>query len=1173
MKIYVQTIAVLMVLFLYCFSGVAWGQNYELYNNQQVESNTILVKYDPDVTVFIEGRQMQARQHAAEIKSRLQATVTERFNRSGIEVWQIEGDLKRALRLARSIPGAIAVPNYIIELERPVEIRPLENNGANDEEPPVNDPRLNEQWSLFNDGTFRNDAVAGADIDAFPAWEIQSEAITADNDTVIVVVFDTGIDKDHEDLKDNLFDGYHYDAYYNNFTPEDGNGHGTHVAGTIGAMTNNEIGIAGVAHTVKIIDVRIFNEEGRTTTAAIFRGYEYISQLIHDEGMRIVAVNQSWGGWAVYENEGMIDLYTENAQVHGDGGTIWVVSAGNTNLDMDNDNRYDYPRTLRSSNTVNVTSTDWRDERSGFSNYGLRLAHIGAPGSEILSTTPYDEYAFFSGTSMAAPHVTGVLALLAAKFPNESYEQLVSRLFATADRKVQYEDLWQTGARINLHNALMPSANSADDLIASNHTVYFHLLLIDEHRNEIAGFINNTEQEITIQSVEITGEDADQFETGEYKTNIGGGEAFGMEVTFLEGDRSKEFYSAVLTIQTNIGQVVIDLEGRVQQYPFAELTPTFVQYEHDPVNEYFEHPLSLANPGTIDLEFTATSYLEVPNQNFTEQLAMVKQTSGKSSPVQEERNFGLTVRKNIDQIRKLRNSRDTHSFSFEHNRNWPQFRGVMGIQDLDDFELLYFQDFNDPDEIDWRVIDAGEGDVWRLVDISGEDEPVNNVMLAGDFTEGYQELTLTGAVSPVFDFQELALDAQAPYYLQFDYAAELAFSDFFFVAVFVQDQPLAFVAFSGDQLVADGDVHTALLDISFLHELSGVEFYFVADYSTTQEDLFGSMFTDVAIWTGPAPFHLTQYSGIVMPDDAIEFSMFYNPAVLGSGNHDLYTLIFSNAGNNGGFAWSLAELTVISDEPVDDDVVLFENFNLAEFPPEGWTRYNRDGGDWQWERTTDQDFVYSGNGAAFHDFDDEIDQDGWLVTPLIELQQGSSLTYYDYVLYDFDYRFSGIYVSTGSDDPEDGDFVQVAEFDDGADQWTERVVDLSDYDNQSIYIAFVYRGLDGHGWIIDNITVRTSPVVSVSDDRSMPQEFTLMQNYPNPFNPSTVIRYGISQQSPVTLTVYNVLGQRVAELVNEVQSAGYYEITFNAGRLASGVYLYRLQAGDYVETKRLMLLK
>jgi hypothetical protein len=88
-----------------------------------------------------------------------------------------------------------------------------------------------------------------------------------------------------------------------------------------------------------------------------------------------------------------------------------------------------------------------------------------------------------------------------------------------------------------------------------------------------------------------------------------------------------------------------------------------------------------------------------------------------------------------------------------------------------------------------------------------------------------------------------------------------------------------------------------------------------------------------------------------------------------------------------------------------------------------------------------------------------------------------------------------------------------------------------------------------------------------------PSTWMLQQNYPNPFNPTTTIRYGISQHSTVSLSVYTVLGQRVAILVNGIQEAGYHEATFDGTRLPSGVYIYRLQSGSYMETKRLVLLK
>jgi hypothetical protein len=89
----------------------------------------------------------------------------------------------------------------------------------------------------------------------------------------------------------------------------------------------------------------------------------------------------------------------------------------------------------------------------------------------------------------------------------------------------------------------------------------------------------------------------------------------------------------------------------------------------------------------------------------------------------------------------------------------------------------------------------------------------------------------------------------------------------------------------------------------------------------------------------------------------------------------------------------------------------------------------------------------------------------------------------------------------------------------------------------------------------------------------LPARFALFQNYPNPFNPSTKIRYELPTQVRVTLTIYNVLGQQVTELVNEEQAPGRYEVHLNAQSFASGLYMYRLQAGDFVQTRKLLLIK
>jgi hypothetical protein len=115
--------------------------------------------------------------------------------------------------------------------------------------------------------------------------------------------------------------------------------------------------------------------------------------------------------------------------------------------------------------------------------------------------------------------------------------------------------------------------------------------------------------------------------------------------------------------------------------------------------------------------------------------------------------------------------------------------------------------------------------------------------------------------------------------------------------------------------------------------------------------------------------------------------------------------------------------------------------------------------------------------------------------------------------------------------------------------------------------------LVGDDQVLDTVWFNNEEGTSAGSEMDLPMEFALKQNYPNPFNPTTQIQYALPQASEVRIDVFNVMGQRVATLVNGAQNAGFHTVTFDANRLASGVYIYRMQAGSFVQTQKMLLVK
>jgi subtilisin family serine protease len=310
-------------------------------------------------------------------------------------------------------------------------------------------------WGLRNLGGVSG-YERGADIDAPGAWAIETDA-----SSVVVAVTDTGIRYDHQDLVPNLWenlgetagdgidndgngvvdDVHGYDAIAHSGNPMDSQGHGTHVAGTIGARGNDGKGMTGVAWKVRLMGGKFLGPNGGTTSDGI-----KVINYSRRNGADII--NASWGGGGF--SRGLRDAIAACANE----GVIFVAAAGNTGTN--NDALPHYPSSYELPNVVAVAASNALDQLTNFSCRGLTSVDLAAPGWQIWSTysgSP-DDYRFLHGTSMATPHVSGALALARVRFPTAPPEELIGRLFRSIDPLDALTGLVATGGRLNLRRLL-----------------------------------------------------------------------------------------------------------------------------------------------------------------------------------------------------------------------------------------------------------------------------------------------------------------------------------------------------------------------------------------------------------------------------------------------------------------------------------------------------------------------------------------------------------------------------------------------------------------------------------------------------------------------------------------------------------------------------------------------
>jgi len=352
---------------------------------------------------------------------------------------------RRIARLKATGLFAVVEPDWVVKVQ------------ATPSDAAFADGRL---WGLHNTG--QSGGTPDADIDAPAAWDV-----TTGNAGVVVGVVDTGIRYTHQDLAANMWvnpteiagngidddlngfvdDVHGINAITSSGDPMDDNGHGSHCAGTIGAAANGSGPHVGVAWQVRLMALKFLASDGSGYSS------DAITCIDYAIGKGVDILSNSWGGGG-YSLAMAAAIHRAQAT-----GILFVAAAGNEG--NDNDATPSYPASYTMNNVIAVAALDRSDQLAYFSNYGATSVDLGAPGVDIFSCTAASDtsYGTYNGTSMAAPHVSGVAALIKAQFPGITLDNLRQRLLSSTVVVGALSGRCTTAGRVNAAAALLAAAD------------------------------------------------------------------------------------------------------------------------------------------------------------------------------------------------------------------------------------------------------------------------------------------------------------------------------------------------------------------------------------------------------------------------------------------------------------------------------------------------------------------------------------------------------------------------------------------------------------------------------------------------------------------------------------------------------------------------------------------